>query len=796
MGTPGHMAHPFDVDRVKTGQDLIDYINDAVLRLQNNEIGGSVKWDGINTSFKLITNDAGKKEFRMDRGTSHIDSVIGLDADAALSKWGPEHGMANAVATLLKIFNAAIPKIRSELKELGMWDDPTKYFNTEYIEGKSNVQEYDQNILAIHGINQFYEKKAQPHAIRKGTSMDRPGLPRPVDPTTNKPIKSGGIEIPYDKSALASLIEKVQLIAQKYGFEVYGDVPVEFDPDVGLNLEKVLNTSVPVQTTPGDVTINTLGEWLQMVEHPQERKVTISANEKKNRKRKIANALSKDIYLAVLNSAQEHGESLSEYLEDPNDIKDAINGGIFYHATRLLGQAVKNVLTSEAGSLRAHEGVVLRGLEDFLVKLTGDFIVQGLASTHGDHPSVTEGLFQNFTIKVSKEREITKTLNNWLREIKEVKHEYQKPPTLVYNDILSGACIIEIVEQDFAQEMIYNTVLRYAAERIVEQEEESVDLHVVDNEDADPVGEEAGGETIALIPGAFKPPTRGHLAMAEEYLNKEQIDRVVILVSQPVKDVSKRNIPGGREVTANDSLEIWKKLAAGYPEDKMSVQPSPMASSFQAALDYIGQAPAGTNVVLGASEKLDAKKIPDWHRWIDTEQYANEGVNVFYGDASREENAGGDFAASIQRHSPHYIKQLTDLHDTDLVQEIPSIKIGKDAGDFHASDMRYLISKALENNDQNAFALLEDFVGGDLDEIDLVRRFSTKKKNTRKIPTAPEEELEENSMSGGAIAGYSIQTPQVVRRTRKKKPKSQKENIDLSMVDDVMRLIMERGILR
>ena len=161
MGTPGHMAHPFDVDRVKTGQDLIDYINNAVLRLQNQEIGGSVKWDGINTSFKLITTEEGQKEFRMDRGTNHTDSVVGLDADAALAKWGPEHGMANAVAKLLKIFNTTIPEIEPELKELGMWDDPTKYFNTEYIEGKSNVQEYDQNILAIHGINQFYEKKAQ-----------------------------------------------------------------------------------------------------------------------------------------------------------------------------------------------------------------------------------------------------------------------------------------------------------------------------------------------------------------------------------------------------------------------------------------------------------------------------------------------------------------------------------------------------------------------------------------------------------------------------------------------------------
>ena len=377
MGTPGHMAHPFDVDRVKTGQDLIDYIQDAVVRLQNNEIAGSVKWDGINTSFKLITNEDGQKEFRMDRGTSHIASIEGFDAESALAKWGSDHGMANAIAKLLTIFNAAIPAITPELKALKMWDDPTKYFNTEYIEGKSNVQEYDSNILAIHGINQFYEKKAQPHMIRKGISMDRPGLERPIDPKTRKPVKGGGIEIPYDHAALARLIEKVRPIAAKYGFEVYGDVPVEFDPDYDLDLEEVLETPVSVQVTPGGVATNTLREWLQMVEHPQDTRVTRADG-------KSVGALSKDIYMAVLRSAEKNGIPLSEYLASKEDVKDAINGGIFYHGTRLLGQAVKEALRSMAGPVGSHEGVVLRGMEDFLVKLTGDFIVQGLASTHGD----------------------------------------------------------------------------------------------------------------------------------------------------------------------------------------------------------------------------------------------------------------------------------------------------------------------------------------------------------------------------------------------------------------------------
>jgi ribosomal protein L12E/L44/L45/RPP1/RPP2 len=408
-----------------------------------------------------------------------------------------------------------------------------------------------------------------------------------------------------------------------------------------------------------------------------------------------------------------------------------------------------------------------------------------------------------FTIQVSKDRQITKSLGEWFKEIKATNHKYQKPPTLVYNDILAGVPIVEVTREDHAQATIYNTVLRYAAEIIVEQDEGediNVDLQPIeplDNEDADPVGEEASGETVALIPGAFKPPTRGHLGMVEEYLNKEQVDRVVVLISQPTRNVSKRNIPGGREVTANDSINIWKKLANGYPEEQVSIQKSPMASSFQAALEYIGQVPPGTNVVLGASEKLDDKGTPDWHRWFDTEQYANEGVQVFYGDASREANEGGDFAASIQRHSPHYMKQLTDLYESELVKNLPSVKKGKDPADFHASDMRYLIGQGLAGED-SAYPLLEDFVGGGLDEFDLAMMFSApKEKNLAEITAM--------GMSAVAGPGNGPATPPAdIRRRGKpkrkkeksKKSSSQEENLDLSMVDEVMRLFMERGIMQ
>jgi hypothetical protein len=757
------MAHPFDVEEVKNGEDLIDYINTAALRLHAGEIEGSVKWDGINTSFKLITTEDGKKEFRMDRGTSDISSIIGLDADMAFEKWGATHGMPQAIKTLLTIFNTALPEIEPELKILGLWDDPTKYFNTEYIrsagEGKSNVQEYDKNILAIHGINQFYEKKAQPWRIRAGTSMDRPGQPRPIG-ADGKPIKAGGIEIPYNHKALQGIIEKVRPIAAIHRFEVYGDVPVEFDPEMEFfDLEETLETPVSIRFSPNNMQTGTLRQWLQRVEHPQERKVTISANEKKNRKRKVANALSKDVYLAVLNSAQEHGESLSEYLEDPNDIKDAINGGIFYHATRVLGQAVKNVLTSEAGALSTHEGVVLRGLEDFLVKLTGDFIVQGLASTHGDPPSVTEGLFQNFTIKVSKDREITKTLNNWLREIKEAKHNYQKPPTLVYNDILSGIPIIDIVQQDFAQEMIYNTVLRYSAGIIVEQEEE-----LVDNEDADPVGPGVGGRTIAIIPGAFKPPHAGHADMIRRYATGDGVpkaDQVYVVISAPLE--KQRQLRDGTSINEKHALDIWEQVfpdIVDLPNVQFEVAPSEMRSPVTIAYEYIGERSPlglqrGDSVILGASRKDD-----DWKRWKDAPKYVHKDE---YGEPLIDLLYGKEFAVPAHGRA--------------------------DGEKFSATDMRELISDLVEDpTNQKARTQLGEYIPKD--KIDTLLKILG-------LPQEDSSALEEmSSMGGGMVQGFSGPFPGKRDKKKKKKSKAKKENIDLSMVDEVIRLVMERGILR
>lgn len=382
-GAAGHMNHPFDIEWVNTGEDLIDFFIDAAEHLQ--EKPASIKWDGINVSFKLVTDSEGRKDFRIDRGNQEPASVIGMTAAAAYKKWKPGHGMPIAIEKLLTIFNEALPEIEQELKALGMWEDSTKLFNTEYIgAGGSNVIQYGKNILAIHGINQFYEKKAQPHRIRKGTGMDRPGLERPVDPETGKLVKGTSIEIDYDRGALESLIEKVGPIATKYDFSILGDTPTEnVSP---IEYEEVLDTNFPITLTEDNVENHSIREWLRDAVNPRDARITIKEG-------KDIGALSKQVYIAVLN-----GVPLVGWLESQEDVKKAVSGAVFYHATKELGNAVKRSLRVSEGVSNAlgwdqnyndvanHEGVILRDSKfgSKPVKITGEFILEGLASTHGD----------------------------------------------------------------------------------------------------------------------------------------------------------------------------------------------------------------------------------------------------------------------------------------------------------------------------------------------------------------------------------------------------------------------------
>ncbi len=666
-GAAGHMNHPFDLGWVNTGNDLVDFFERAATFVERKG-AGAVKIDGVNVSFKVVGGDD-NKQFAVDRGSLKNIDIQGITMDRVDDRFPEGHGMRPAIRTLLAILNNSISDIAPELKELGMWDDPSLFLNTEYVAGTTNVTQYDENFLAIHGLNQFYQRTAKSGASKGNV---RPGAERPVD------SKAPSIEVGYNPNIMQKLIEKLNPTANEYGFQVYGSVPTERSPESDIDYSSVLGEPFTVRVSDDRDITKSLGEWLSEASNPRYRAVQLKSGKK-------THALHKELYKTILDG----NIPIVDFIEDA-DAESAIYGAVIMHATRLLGNIILQGLTSPMGDVMNHEGVVLRDDKLFgpnPVKVTGEFILGGMGSG-----------FQSDT-----------SLN----------------------------------EEDDEEEFDHMAA---------DPEQLEIDI---EDEDADPVGP---SRSIAVVPGAFKPPHKGHLAMVEEYAN--DADEVVVLISAPLK--SARKLENGREITAEDSQKVWELMTAHLPN--VEVRISPHASPITATYDFIGKdgpVPEGTEVILGVSTKGG-----DAERFREASKYVKDGVLI------------RDLRSSAIQPAGHTAQYMGLLNVSPLKDEMPSVKSGKNPLAFHASDMRYLLSKAEE--DEEAIELLEDFIGEAL-VFDLLSIFG--------LDTG----MNEISSAGGAAA--AVEGP----GTKKKKPNNtiiRQENIDLNIVDDVIRLIMEKGIIQ
>ena len=230
-GAGGHMAHPFDFS--STGKDLVNVFVKAVDSLKQD--GGSVKIDGVNASIRMVNG-----QFVMDRGSAKPLDIKGMRPEDLPNRFEPGQGFINIGTKVINIFDEAIPSTKSELKKLGLLTNPNILFNIEYVEGTTNVVGYGKigNFLAIHGL-----KEIKPKTFGKDGS-----------------IKSReAVEIPYDKTAMQSYINKLNVVAMKSGFKVLGSVDTTFKSKP--NLASVLKQPVTLYPT-GKAVTKSLENWL------------------------------------------------------------------------------------------------------------------------------------------------------------------------------------------------------------------------------------------------------------------------------------------------------------------------------------------------------------------------------------------------------------------------------------------------------------------------------------------------------------------------------------------------------
>jgi uncharacterized membrane protein (UPF0127 family) len=354
-GAAGHMAHPFNLPNVNNGKQLLDVFEKSADSLDKNP--GAVKIDGVNSSIRLIDVD-GKKQFVMDRGSKKPLDLKGITKDDLLDRFGKGHGMVKIGGEVLDMFNEALPSLEADLKKLGAWEDPNILFNMEYVSGKTNVQDYGANFIAIHGLNKIESKEVQ-------------GKRGPL----TKRISS---EVSYSKSDLQSLLDNLTPVAKKKDFEVYGSVPANMTkkPNFNAALSKRYTVEAGENTQA-----KSLGEWLNTLSNiPEEEFIFMNVDYEKDSStvnRKKVGAVSKQVYLAILN-----GENVDGLFDDEKDREKAIQGFVTYLATEKLGDEVLKVLDSPMGSVENHEGVVIRdeNIANVPFKITGKFILGGLVS--------------------------------------------------------------------------------------------------------------------------------------------------------------------------------------------------------------------------------------------------------------------------------------------------------------------------------------------------------------------------------------------------------------------------------
>lgn len=111
--------------------------------------------------------------------------------------------------------------------------------------------------------------------------------------------------------------------------------------------------------------------------------------------------------------------------------------------------------------------------------------------------------------------------------------------------------------------------------------------------------EELGEQMLILLPGGYKPPTKGHMHMIESYNNNPLVSKVIVLIG-----------PKEREgITREQSLAVFQLYGIDRLE-KVTVEDTKFDNPMVASFDYVEKDPRaeeyrGLTIAIGASDKGD-----------------------------------------------------------------------------------------------------------------------------------------------------------------------------------------------
>lgn len=643
-----HMWHPFDLPKVTNGAELLSVFENEVIQYIN-EFTPSIKIDGVNGPIRLIVNSSGEREFAIDRMTQAPIDHEGVTADRLKERFEkailqsldndeeltvPLHKLVAmgipmdriTVGTNLTIVHKKVKKpvvVKSVSSGHGFVNDGTVALGVLNNAISSKPAEVEQALRTLNMWNNpnmclnndIVHETSREDGQVNNVKYDEDfiafhGLREIYYPNPKKKArKTREVRLSDEqKQALTDLVNIINETNTVEGFRALSPFDTvalkgEVDIDYTQALEEVVEIKLDSQTAVA----KSIAQWLgdNKIEKPSYTEKYTYADGKKRA------YFSKANYVALIPDQGGQQFSVRELLDEqahPEITEDIYyqfaSGAIFYHATRVLGRAVLRTLVNK--SKVGNEA--LTSHEGVVMRSEDIFKTNRPVKITGDF--IVDSMSSNLAQAVAASR--------------------QQP-------------INESTEMDDATEG-----------ELGDEPEEQVQVA------------STGTKTVAVMPGSFKPPHRGHLLMAEHLSNVA--DEVLIFVSAPKG--SKRLLPfSGTEISYEKAIELWRLMLRGASGNIRIVESSNPSSSPIMALAEIMKQPDERS----AYQDVDfyPEEYSKFYLAMSEKERNDPGSMARFGYYEQMENVEITLVPAFS-HDPEYAQAISDImsNSADIIERI------------------------------------------------------------------------------------------------------------------------------
>ena len=163
------------------------------------------------------------------------------------------------------------------------------------------------------------------------------------------------------------------------------------------------------------------------------------------------------------------------------------------------------------------------------------------------------------------------------------------------------------------------------------------------------IGEEiAKKPEICWYPGGFKPPHKGHLAVAQQLASKPYITQVKVLIGHGERD--------GSGITAKQSKAIWDIYLKAQPNPKIVTEISQTKSPIRDLYRWFGDDLSREAYVAAAGKEADDLKYFEGLKEAFGDRVQEEIVDDQFVDSDGDRVSGTDFRATIAELRQRYLQ--------------------------------------------------------------------------------------------------------------------------------------------